>query len=382
MFLSERKYLHFRFPFSLCVRTIFVLLFFSKASFSQSSQKSSWIVESKASYGFIACHHPKMRHLQQDHLGGVEINIGKQTNGSKYWQQYHKYPVMGMMFLRSDLGKKDVLGSASALYTYLNFHINKSPKKEFNFRFAAGVGYLSKCFDPLENYKNIAIGSHVNVSINMMYELKYNIFDRFQASTSIGLTHFSNGAYKIPNLGLNIPTVNVGVSYKLTETRAQAQAPQKNLWDSLPLKKEIFTVFSFGTKQIYPPSGENYSVYSLSLGYAYPLSIKRKLIFGHDLFLDYSNLRSLKRVDEAPGKDYEINKNGVFVGQEICFSKLTFLMDLGAYYHTLYKDDGYIYSRFGLRYCLTKNLLVSLALKTHYAKADFVGWGIGYKIGL
>jgi hypothetical protein len=377
MFSCKRKYLYFgRIKFIFL--TFLVLFCVQRTSIAQNTSKSSLIFETKGYYGFVMRHNPKMRHLQQAHLGGFEINVGKQTTGSRPWQQYHNYPVMGIMFLRTGLGNPEVLGTANGLYTYLNFHLNSSLKTEFNFRFAAGIGYLSKCFDRIENYKNIAIGSHFNASVNMMYELKFEIFKHFMASASLGLTHFSNGATKTPNLGLNIPNVNVGVSYKLSED----QLRQKTIFDSLPLRKELFTVFSFGSKQIYPAYGERYAAYSLSAGYMIPLSVKRKLTFGLDFFLDYSNLRSLKRINEAPGNDYKIIKDGIFIGQEMNFSKLVFLMHLGYYYHTLYKGDGYVYTRVGLRYCLTKHLLANLTLKTHYAKADFLEWGLGYKIGL
>jgi len=32
----------------------------------------------------------------------------------------------------------------------------------------------------------------------------------------IGMTHFSNGSFKTPNLGINIPTINTGITYLLS----------------------------------------------------------------------------------------------------------------------------------------------------------------------
>lgn len=377
MFVGMRKYRDINQIYFFII-SVLCVFFIQKDTNAQVPDKSTLIIESKGYYGFIMSHHAKMRHLQQEHLGGFEINVGKQTNGSKPWHQYHDYPIMGVMFLETSLGNPDVLGTADGLYSYLNFHLNTSLKTQFNFRFAAGVGYISKPFNRFENYKNIAIGSHFNVSINMMYELKHKLSENIQASASFGMTHFSNGAFKTPNLGINIPAVNIGVSYKISIGLPRI----KTVFNSLPLRNEIFTVVSFGSKEIYPADGDRFSAFSLSAGCSHPLSTKRNLTFGLDFFLDYSNLRSLERINEAPNNDYKVIKEGTFIGQEISFSKLLFLMHLGYYYHTLYKGDGHVYTRIGLRYCVTKHILANIALKTHYAKADFLEWGIGYKIGL
>lgn len=321
-------------------------------------------------------HRPKMRHLQKEHVNGFSVSIAKQTNGEKKWQAYHKYPVMGISFLHTTLGNPDELGNAEALYSFLNFHLTPYRKATLNFKFGIGLGYLTKKFDRLENYKNIVIGSHINASMDLRYEFKYILTRNIMISSGIGITHFSNGAFKTPNLGVNIPTVNAGITYYLDNKNSFI--PIKT--DSIKLKPGIYTIFSAGMKQIYPAYGDYYAAFALTGAYSFPLSNKRKLNAGLEFFLDYSNLRSLKRLDLAPKHDFQAYKAGIFIGHQIDFSKIAFVTELGYYYHTLYKSDGSLYTRLGLRYSFSDRLFANLCLKTHYAKADFVEWGIGYRI--
>jgi hypothetical protein len=69
---------------------------------------------------------------------------------------------------------------------------------------------------------------------------------------------------------------------------------------------------------------------------------------------------------------------GIHIGHQLEFSKLTVATQIGYYIYAKDKSDGPIYSRFALRYKLNSKLLLNLALKTHYAKADFIEWGVGY----
>ncbi len=361
---------------TLKIFLLVLLLAFSESVFSQQLKNSSVQFESKYHYGFLMSHRPMMRHLQQAHTQGMEFCISKQTNGEKLWQAYHDYPVIGVMYLNSSLGNHDVLGNVNALYAFLNFHLTPIKKTTLNFRFAAGIGYLSNKFDRLNNYKNIAIGSHFNASIDMSYELRYALSDKFQFASGLGLTHFSNGAFKTPNLGVNIPSLNAGITYVINPVNRFVPTQK----DSLKRKSEIYTIFSGGMKQVYPACGDYYAAFTWSSAYALPLSPKRKFSVGLDFFLDYSNLRSLKRINELPKHDFQVYKAGIFVGHQIVFSNLTFLTELGYYYRTLYKADGFVYTRIGLRYKFNKHFFANLSLKTHYAKADFLEWGIGYKI--
>jgi hypothetical protein len=130
----------------------------------------------------------------------------------------HNYPSIGLTFYYSGFGNDSIsaeLGKVFALYPFINFPITPGESSRLTFKLGVGVSYLTNKFDPKENYHNYAIGSHVNASINLSFEYRQRIVDRLHWVTSAGLTHFSNGATRSPNMGINILSAATGLSWYL-----------------------------------------------------------------------------------------------------------------------------------------------------------------------
>lgn len=320
-----------------------------------------------------------MTHLTTGHFPAFELNIGKQTHGEEAWHSLYNFPVMGICFWYADLANPDVLGSVYAVYPYLNFHLFKEKCFALNFRFGTGLGYLTKRFDRFKNYKNIAIGSHLNVTVNLFYELKWKISPHCFISSSLGLTHFSNGSFKTPNLGINIPTVNFGAAY-IFKNKSVIIESRKIYLEKCNRKIEILTFLSAGMKEIYPAYGDKYGAFSLSTCFLKPLSMKRKICAGIDLFWEFSNIRVLKRQGLEINHAWEVIRPGIYIGHEFEFSRLSFATQMGVYLYAKDNSDGNFYSRLALRYRCSDRIIVNIGLKTHFAKADFVEWGLGYRI--
>ena len=270
------------------------ILLFSYSITAQNNEQvfyNNLIIGTKVHYGFVMSHHKSMGHLTTSHFPAFEIDFNKQTYGKKLWQQLYNYPVIGIGYWHSDLGNSTILGNVHAIFPYINFVLKKQSNFTMNFRFGLGFGWLNERFDRFENYKNIAISSHLNGCMNLNYKLEWE-FNRMFFSTGIGLMHLSNCAYKIPNLGINIGTVNLGVSYKIDNSKRKLI---KNDLDTVKKSSDFYIIVSYGIKEIYPPCGKKYSEYDISLNYSKILSHKNKILAGIDLFYDESNIEILKR---------------------------------------------------------------------------------------
>jgi hypothetical protein len=57
---------------------------------------------------------------------------------------------------------------------------------------------------------------------------------------------------------------------------------------------------------------------------------------------------------------------------------MNFILGMGVYLRDVYNPDGRLYHRIGMRYHATKHWSANLVLKSHWAKADYVEYGIGY----
>ena len=82
--------------------------------------------------------------------------------------------------------------------------------------------------------------------------------------------------------------------------------------------------------------------------------------------------------DVSEGKpDYKAV--GVMVGHELLLGKLALVTQLGFYVYRPYSPNERIYSKVGLKYYFSENIFGSFILKTHYAVAEVMEYGIGYR---
>jgi len=62
-------------------------------------------------------------------------------------------------------------------------------------------------------------------------------------------------------------------------------------------------------------------------------------------------------------------------------SKLSYLFNLGWYVNGKMRPSV-SYFKLGLHYDITSNIFAAITLRTQFARADFVGIGLGYKLPL
>jgi hypothetical protein len=62
--------------------------------------------------------------------------------------------------------------------------------------------------------------------------------------------------------------------------------------------------------------------------------------------------------------------------------KLSLPVELGYYLHSKFKGNGMFYHRIGFRYHFNNNLILTFALKSHWAVAHYFEYGIGYRLAI
>lgn len=366
------RYSLFDIRYSLLVIFIFLFHF----SFPQ-TKSNGWSVGATAQYGFILSHRYNMGHLVRGHTPAYELTVSKQTYGDKYWQQHYRYPVIGYSFIYINLKNAEQLGTALAFYPHISFMQNRQRKFMRYFKIGCGAGYISKIFDRIENNKNNAIGSHINVFINFSYGFRWKLHRNFSIDGGLSFMHFSNASFTAINLGINVPTISLGATWYFSDgtevyKKDSITPPREHKW-------HYSVILSGGIKEIIPVGEPKYGIGSLNAEVIKPVSRKSKIGVGLDIFYDASIERKL----QASGMDYSgmlaTVRPGLHFHYELKLSEFSMFFDVGGYLYTRWKDDGYIYARQGIRYRVAKHVLLGLALKTHYFKADFAEWGVGYE---
>lgn len=315
--------------------------------------------------------------MSNAHFPMLELDYTIQTLGKKKWHQSYYYPTYGIAYSICNAGNKQLLGTTQALFPYINFNYIRKYNVSLNFRLGLGLGRIEKPFDRITNHANLAIGSKYNAYINLGQDLKIKLNNRSVFTFGIEMHHMSNGAYKVPNLGINLATVCTGYTYYFNDLPKTLNL-KKDTTKFKPFNEITLAAGGF-VKEVYPLFGPKYPIFVASINGFRRHSEKGKWGVGID-YMHNSAIRYYNKTDGNKTNDnVVIGQIGTTVSYEFVINKVSFPIQLGYYAFSKYKDDGPIYQRIGVRYNFYKNCIASLMLKTHYAKAEYSEWGVGYK---
>lgn len=370
---------------------LIISMLFSDISHAQSRRRhthigSNIMVEGKVGYGFLIPHRLEME-IFNSHFPSFEFSISKKTYGANRWEFMYGYPIVGVSYWYSNLGTSPYLGDAHAVFPYINFPITPNKPTRLYFRTGVGIGYLTKCFDRLENYKNTAIGSHFNAAVSLSFELRIKIMSRLYLSSNISLTHFSNGSMKTPNYGINIPSIYAGAVYSLSKENPSTR--KKLLPELYPYEfdgKKFFQIqigTGIGYKNMEAEIGGKYFVYSLYTNIMKQISFKSRLGVGFDVSYDGTDK---KMIESGSGVEMEswfpVVKTGGTLAWEMMISRVSLVFNIGGYFSGAYKSEGGIYEKLAIWYYFNENIFASITLKAHYARADYITLGVGYNLNI
>ena len=352
-------------------KTVFYIIFLlSSLSLSAQQNYDVWL-EGRMKGGFLMAHRSSMAHLAQQHALAGEFSYCRRPNSEKLWSAAYGNPFFGFTLFTGTVGNAAILGSYYGGYGFISFPFVEKGFYSLGGKVGIGLGYGTKPYDDEENIYNLAIGSHLNALICIGIESRFQ-FGHNMLSFNLDMTHFSNGATKVPNLGINVPYVSIGYSRRIKESKI---APIDRIYDLFNPNFEFGLIGIGSMKQVYPIGGKNYGVFSLNFVGRRYFNVKR----GMEVSLDFISKQST--MDFHPDilkSQTDLIQLGGFVGYIIPLDKIHLVLGMGGYIRDKYSPDGPFYHRLGVRYRLDNGLNFNLTLKSHWAKADYVEYGVGY----
>jgi hypothetical protein len=325
-------------------------------------------------YGFLWGHRSNSWILVERHSAAWELFAERQVNGDRPWHTDYLLPVYGLAVLYTDLGSPGRIGAAVRVLPYLHLPFARNERMSVGLRVGWGLGVISKPFDRLENGKQIAIGSRLNTAIQLMAEYRRTV-GQWTLSLGLGLDHWSNGAYRLPNLGLNYVSTSFGVARSL----GNAGPKPALVVSSEPLAQdpEWRIIAAAGINEAGAPYSGQRSVFVLQGTRSWGLSRRSVLSVGVDVL----NKGTLAIVQPQLGDRSRagLTQLGVHGGYALLFGRGELFMQLGAYVYTPAPDRQPMYQRIGMRYRSGRRLLWNISLKSHSAVADHWEFGVGYR---
>lgn len=326
--------------------------------------------------GYVWSHTGQTTNLKA-HIFGFRAGYKHKTANNKQWQRLLNGPSWGVNYLYINYGKPNILGSVHAITPFVDFPLYKRKKFDINLRTTAGIGYITKKFDVQTNVVNRTIGSHLNANMGLFITGSYYINKLTEFDVVWGMTHFSNGNYNKPNLGVNAPNIGFGLTRFFNVKEVTQPKPD----DLDTTKNEYRFSLGFGKKNadyIYP---RVIIPFVLQFKYMRAISLKNKLGGGIDIFYDpdnfYTNYKNGNIKSASLG---DLTELGIKIGHELQGKKLALITDVGYYLHNTNHLKGKLYQKIGFAYLINTTFSVYSNLKVHLKSADYFEFGINYSI--
>lgn len=156
-------------------------------------------------------------------------------------------------------GNRQELGNPFVAYFFQGARIARVYSSlSLNYEWNFGLSWGWRPYDAERNPYNIMMGSRVNAYIGMNFFFDWVVASRWQVRAGLDLVHFSNGNTRLPNAGLNIVGVKLGVAYSFADLEKKRRGPEDRSC-FLPFKRHVsYDVVLFGSwrRKIYEEYGE------------------------------------------------------------------------------------------------------------------------------
>lgn len=355
----------------------FLLSLLSGSTFAQFKKGGTNLIGADMLNGTILKHKEGISHLITAPSRGFRIHFERKTHGDQPWEKRYNYPDLGVTFTYLDYGN-EALGSTLGLAPYFGFYLtkNKMARSFWRYKLGMGMGYTKNTYDPIHNNKNIAISTKITSEVLVELDHFYKFSPRLESMVSLSMTHFSNGAIKKPNSGINVVSANLGLRYKISPTSYE----YKNTEDTPITKKIGFVVITKGGLNEEVVGGGARPFVILTGMLDKQINHKSRIGAGLEWFHSESLRKEVEYSNQFGDETPKTARLGVFIGHELMVNDFSLISQFGYYLYDPYKNFDKTYVRANLRYYLTKQLFGGIGVKSHVGKAESAEFIIGYRI--
>jgi hypothetical protein len=353
---------------------LFVALFLR--SLSLYSQKTDSTVYSflgfQAHYGFIIPHSPAIEPVSHTNPYGFEFSINKFKTSLESWRIFNHYNISGVQAGYFNFQNPEIVGSAFMLTVFTEPILSFSDKYFFSIKAGAGFSYLTKIYDPESNQTNMFFSTHLGFPLYLRTRFKYRVGDKTYLTLSASYNHISNGAIRIPNYGINFPTISLGIEYfqKHIPQLHYAYTPERNN----KVSDQYFIIQALtGYKYVY---GEPTYAYGFHTRYTKQIRTRYAFNAGVEIILN----GGVKKMIEIEDLDLDYKRVALTVGQDLIFGKVIFTQYFGFYVYAPYKAESFVYEKYELSYKIHPKIITGLFLQAYASHAELLGLSFNYII--
>lgn len=341
---------------------------------NSSAQNSTLGWAASFHYGTTLAHNSKIAAIKSKSPVALQFDFYKQKINQKNYDICSCYPQSGLTISINDYGNSNVLGQGIHLNYYVEPQFKISKNNYFLFRATAGFAFMNKPYHITENPYNFAYSIPVSGFVSLGPGWKYFINDRTSLFIILPFNHVSNGGIKDPNLGLNFPSVQFGISQQKI-----AMERNFNKSENIELNKSnrfyISTFLSSRTVQ----NGEKkrFLIYGVEASYVRKLT---QLVSLNSAIEFYKDDALQERYRRENGSNIRRYRAGAMTGIQFDLGKIELYHRLGLYLYDPGLYNGLIFHRHGIQYLFSNKISAGVEVKAHKEVANFLDFRIKYRL--
>lgn len=320
--------------------------------------------------GFLWAHTPALGPLDQTPWQGLLVDFRPPT-----WQT----PVLnnslpgcqsGLNLLLLESERDRVLGKKLALGLFVEPRLVGG----WRLRIGAGAAYSTRYYALSEDRLNQGISAPVNAWLQAQLLYERALGPQWKARVGLGLHHFSNGNISLPNYGLNMPALSVGVAWHPLEGGTQPgilpeeQKPETHVW----------TEGGLGRVQPFDRSGRVLHQGRLAV---YALRTTRSVASAWQVGAEALFNPAVRTHPDYPTDQIRFDRYALTAGHHWTMGRLSLATLAGVYLWQAAPTDGPWYQRYTVYYTpRSQRWRAGISLKSHYGRAECLDANIALRL--
>ncbi|GAB3760206.1 acyloxyacyl hydrolase [Spirosoma pomorum] len=294
---------------------------------------------------------------------GIELNYSWLKLSQRSWEQCNCVAKAGVYANYYTFKSPDVLGRTAGAGLFFEPLIRPDKRLSFGVRAQMGLTYLNRLYDPVTNPYNDRFSMPISSMIGVSGQSYYRLTDRLTLNVSAHYNHISNAGTRLPNQGVNLPSLSAGLTY----IPKRANFDQIESFTPAPLTKRAFLRALLVTSvRVLPKTTTEpemaLPLYGTKLVGGYRITRKHALSAGAEFIDDHYFKEQLNRWGAGALDNRQVT---ILAGYEFWQGRYTFTAHMGwnVVLPTGYKPTTY--QKYGLLYQFPVGLTLGFDVKAY-----------------
>ncbi len=317
--------------------------------------------------GYVWPHSPRISYIKAD-AEEFQLKIYQNIRNIPDWINPYKATKFGYSLTYININNPH-LGDVTGLSMFIEPMLYSYKKIHLYTHLSAGFSYSSTYYNRFTNDYNLLVSTPVSFFFTGKLNLDFDLTDKLSLGLNFGMSHCSNAALMLPNLGMNVVNYGVNLGYRVFTKNT----PLVNIPKIQPFWEKNISI-GYATRNCNEKDDKYYHVFTADLELSRHLNTKNAL----NISLNY--LLRQGEINDNYFKPAYNSYYGIAVGHELFIKRLSLISQLGMYMYDTNGDKHFWYARLGVRYYIMHNFYTSILLTNRKQSADILQLSFGYSI--